>query len=91
MFDCFTDEPDLEPFTVVPANVPLDQMNGDPQSLRDPLLRDHAVASAAIDFSAVDRAPEDLLNRILWHAVKGSAEPYPEWATTAATDPDGDD
>jgi len=25
----------------------------------------------------VDRCPEDLLNRILWHAMKGSDAPYP--------------
>jgi len=91
MFDCFTDTPDLEPFTVLPANVPLDLLNADPKALADPLLEAHALASAAIDFSAVDRAPEDLLNRILWHAVKGSATPYPEWATAAALDDDDED
>ena len=91
MADCFTDTPDLEPFIALPATIPLDRMNGDPQSLLDPLLRAHAVASSAIDFSAVDRAPEDLLNRILWHAMKGSEAPYPEWATAAAADPDDDD
>jgi len=90
MFDCFTDEPDLTPFSALPAAVPLDLMNGAPQSLGDPLLEAHAIASAAIDFSGVDRAPEDLLNRILWHAVKGSAAPYPEWATAAVVDDDDD-
>jgi DNA-binding beta-propeller fold protein YncE len=90
LFDCFTDEPDLTPFAALPAAVPLDLMNGAPQSLGDPLLEAHAIASAAIDFSGVDRAPEDLLNRILWHAVKGSAAPYPEWATAATVDDDDD-
>jgi len=90
MFDCFTDQPDLTPFAALPAAVPLDLMNGAPQSLGDPLLEAHAIASAAIDFSGVDRAPEDLLNRILWHAVKGSAAPYPEWATAATVDDDDD-
>ena len=28
----------------------------------------------------VDKAPEDVLNRILWRSQKGSQAPYPEWA-----------
>jgi hypothetical protein len=28
----------------------------------------------------VDRCPEDVLNRILWHAMKGPRAPYPQWA-----------
>jgi hypothetical protein len=43
-----------------------------------------------MNFAEIDRAPEDLLNRILWHARKGSAVPYPEWAVTAAGDDDDD-
>jgi len=40
-----------------------------------------------LNFSEVDRCPEDVLNRILWHAQKGSSVPYPAWATS----PDADD
>jgi hypothetical protein len=80
MFDCFTDERDDTPFTAVPNRVPLDQMNPPPRALRDPLLRRHAQISARLNFREVDRAPEDTLNRILWHAMKGSGAPYPEWA-----------
>ena len=36
-----------------------------------------------MNFREVDKAPEDALNRILWRAVKGTREPYPEWAITA--------
>jgi YVTN family beta-propeller protein len=36
-----------------------------------------ARASAAMDFSEVDEAPEDELNHILWAAVKGEDVPYP--------------
>ena len=86
MFDCFGDVADPEPFTALPAGVPLDRMNGVPQSHVDPLLRDDAIASAAMDFDGVDRAPEDALNRILWRAAKGTAVPYPEWAVSAADD-----
>jgi YVTN family beta-propeller protein len=80
MFDCFGDTADLRPFTAVPVSVPLDEMNPDPAALVDPLLKAQALASAAMNFAEIDRAPEDLLNRVLWHAMRGSDEPYPEWA-----------
>ncbi len=54
--DCFTDVPDFTPFTALPSNIPLDQMNGEPQSLRDPQLRADALACEQMDFSQVDRA-----------------------------------
>ena len=88
MFECFTDTPDLTPFTAVPNQVPLDQMNPDPKALRDPLLRRNALVSATLNFAEVDACPEDTLNRILWHAMKGSQAPYPEWAITRVEDDD---
>lgn len=88
MFDCFGDVADSEPFTALPAGVPLDRMNGSPQSHADPILGADAVASAAMDFEGVDRAPEDALNRILWRAMKGTAVPYPEWAVSSGEDDD---
>jgi hypothetical protein len=87
LFDCFTDRADLTPFKAVPVTIPLDQMNPDPQAIRDPLLREHAETSATLNFAEVDRCPEDVLNRILWHAQKGPTAPYPAWATM----PDADD
>ena len=54
----------------------------------DPLLRQHAYASARLPLARVDECPEDLLNRILWHAMKGSAKPYPEWAVARVEDDD---
>jgi len=88
MSDCFTDVPDLTPFVALPNQVPLDEMNGGSTAIADPVLREDAVASDAIDFSVVDRAPEDLLNRILWRAMRGSTVPYPEWAVTKVADDD---
>ncbi len=87
MFDCFTNVPNFAPFTALPNNVPLDEMNPDPKKVADPLLRKNAVVSGRLNFRKVDACPEDVLNRILWHAMKGSAAPYPAWAVTA-TDPD---
>jgi len=90
MGDCFTDVADLRPLTARPATVPLDQMNPAPQAIIDPVLRAAAIASAAMNFREIDRAPEDALNRVLWTAMKGSQAPYPGWAVTAADDGDDD-
>ncbi len=90
MFDCFTDTPDFTPFVAVPNQVPLDEMNPDPRAITDPLLRRHALQSARLNFKRVDACPEGVLNRILWHAVKGSAAPYPAWAVTLVEDDDDD-
>jgi hypothetical protein len=86
MFDCFTETPDFRPYNAVPNNVPLDQMNPEPKKISDPLLRKNAYVSARLNFRKPDACPEDVLNRILWHAMKGSREPYPEWAVTVVDD-----
>jgi YVTN family beta-propeller protein len=86
MFDCFTTQPDFAPFTAVPNNIPLDQMN--PEKVSDPMLRKDAYASAKLPLDQPDRCPEDVLNRILWRALKGPQVPYPALAVSPGTDPD---
>jgi len=88
MFDCFTNTPDLTPFTAVASNIPFDQMNPEAKKVSDPLLRKDAYASVRLPLDQPDRCPEDLLNRILWHAMKGSQAPYPEWAVRTQKDAD---
>jgi len=88
MTACFTDTPDFTPFTALTNNVPLDQMNPAPKKISDPLLRKQAYASARLPFDEVDKCPEHTLNRILWHAMKGSGTPYPTWAVSAVRDDD---
>jgi YVTN family beta-propeller protein len=83
MDDCFTNQPDLTSFTAVPNNVPLDELNPEPKKVSDRLLRKNAYASARLPLAQADRCPEDLLNRIIWHAMKGSKAPYPSWAVQA--------
>ena len=90
MSECFTDRPDFTPFTAVPNHIPLDQMNPAPQAIHDPVLRRDAEVSAKLNFREVDKAPEDVLNRILWRAMRGTVEPYPEWAITKVDDDDDD-
>jgi hypothetical protein len=91
MWDAFTDTPDFTPFTAVPANVRLDEMNPEARAISEPVARRDALASARMNFRQVDRAPEDALNRILWRAMKRPGEPYPEWAVSAGDDGDEDD
>ena len=88
MFDCFTLIPDFTPFEAVPNQIPLDEMNPEPKEITDSLLRRNATLSAQLNFRRIDACPEDTLNRILWHAVKGSAVPYPSWAVTLVLDDD---
>lgn len=80
MFDCFTDVADLKPFDSVANNVPLDAMNSSAKKISDPLLRKDAYVSARLPLDLADQCPEDVLNQILWRAVKGSQAPYPSWA-----------
>jgi hypothetical protein len=83
LFDCFTDRPDFTAFAAVPNNIPLDQMNPHTKAIHDPLLRRNAFLSSKLPLDKMDACPEDTLNRILWHAMKGSAAPYPVWAVSS--------
>jgi YVTN family beta-propeller protein len=88
MFDCFTATADLTPYDALPNNIPLDQMNPEPKKISDKLLRKNAYVSAKLPLAEPDKCPEDVLNRIIWHAVKGSAAPYPTWAVKDLEDND---
>lgn len=90
MSDCFTEVPDLTPYVAVPTNIPLDQMNPDPKKISNATLRQDAIVSARLPLEKVDQCPEDVLNRILWHAMKGPDQPYPQWAVAADLDDDRD-
>jgi YVTN family beta-propeller protein len=87
MWDCFTDKPDATPYTVLPATIALNELNPDPTAINDAALRNDALVSATLNFREIDRAPEDVLNRILWRSLRGSRDPYPEWAI----DPDAEE
>ena len=89
--DCFGDAADLTPYTALPNRIPLDRLNPEPKKITDPLLRKDAIASASLPLEAADRCPEDLLNRIIWRAVKGSDAPYPAWAVRDGAGEDDDD
>jgi YVTN family beta-propeller protein len=86
MTNCFIDTPDFTPFDAVPNNVPLDRMNPDPKHISDRLLRDDARISARLPLELPDQCPDDLLNRILWRATRGSSAAYPAWAVQTEDD-----
>lgn len=86
MFDCFTSTPDFTPFESVANNVPLDEMNPSPDKIEDAALRKDAFVSARLPLTLPDQCPDDVLNRILWRAVKGSQVPYPTWAVKVMDD-----
>lgn len=88
MSDCFMVTPDLTPFKSVPNEVPLDALNPDPKKITDAALREDAIASEKLPLDEPDKCEEDVLNRILWRAMKGSEVPFPEWAIANVEDDD---
>jgi hypothetical protein len=86
MFDCFTTTPDFTPFEAVTNQVPLDEMNSAPKKVDDAQLRRDACVSVKLPLDKEDQCPEDVFNRILWRAAKGSSAAYPLWAVKAADD-----
>jgi hypothetical protein len=75
MFDCFTDRPDYTPYTAVPNEVPLDEMNKELSALSGRELH-YAKKSMLPIFDEIDSGYDDLFNRIIWFAMKGK-EAYP--------------
>ena len=88
MFDCFTATPDFTPFDSVTNNIALDSMNPPARNVGDAQLRKDAYVSAQLPLTLPDQCPEDVLNQILWRAVKGTQTPYPAWAVKTVVDDD---
>ena len=76
MFSCFTGEYDPTPYTAVPNNIPLDEMNPPLTALQGKALH-YAKQSLEPQFDGIDTGDDDVLNHILWFAMKG-AQPYPK-------------
>ena len=76
MFDCFTARADLTPFSHVPNNIPLDEMNPEKTALSGAALH-WAEVSEALPLDDIDGCDEDTFNRVIWHSVKGVNVPYP--------------
>jgi hypothetical protein len=75
MFSVFAGKPDSTPFTALPNQIPLDEMNPGLSGLMG-LQRQLAVESSKNDTSEADIGPADVMNRAIWHSVKGFQTPY---------------
>jgi len=80
MTSCFTDSPNFAPYDAVPNIIPLDRLNLAISKIEDPRQRHWALASLKMPLDEVDEAGDDTLNRVLWHAVRGRDDTYPDWA-----------
>ncbi len=69
MHACFGSEPDLRPYTHLPAQVDLDERNR-PDAWGADL-------SAQLDLSSEDAADDLLFGEIVWRSIKGDDSPMP--------------
>jgi hypothetical protein len=69
MWRCFSTTPDLTAFASLPSNVDLTEVNPGGTHL--------AAMARGLDLSRVDRAPDDLMNAMVWKAVKGEKARVP--------------
>jgi YVTN family beta-propeller protein len=76
MRSIFTNEPNFQSFGATVNQIPLDSLTTSIDHL-DKNEQLAALQSRAMDFTHPDAAPEDQLNRILWHLAKGWSKPYP--------------
>lgn len=77
MNSVFTDHPDTTPYRALTPKIPLDEMNPPLKALSGRKLW-AAKRSLGMNFSDIDDAPRDVLNRILWWDSKGFSTPYPK-------------
>jgi len=75
MFSIFTNTPDFTPYSAQSISIALDEMNP-PLAATTGLQRKLAQASLKMDFSEPDAADPKVLNRAIWHSVKGFSTPY---------------
>jgi YVTN family beta-propeller protein len=75
MFDCFVPAMNTSAYQSVPNQIPLDEMNPGLHTLKGKELH-YARKSMEPEFEHVDRGEDQLLNRIIWYAMKGK-ERYP--------------
>ena len=72
----FSPTPDLTPYQAVEPAQSIFEVNPPLRALRGPALQ-AAKASMRMRFDVPDEAPPEVLNPILWHAVRGWGVPYP--------------
>ncbi len=76
MTDCFVKKPDFTPYTALPNNIPLDELNPELRALTGE-ARYWAIKSMEQNLDELDQIDEYTFNRIIWHSIKGYNVPYP--------------
>lgn len=71
LWNSFSATPDTTAFTVRPARVDIDIRNTAPAGRA-------AELSKHLDLTEADRIPDNVMNAILWKAIKGDASPVPQ-------------
>ena len=69
MWRCFSKTPDAMPFTSLPSNINLTEVNPSGTAL--------AAMAKGLDFSEIDRVPDEIMNTMVWKAIKGEHAPVP--------------
>ncbi|MEO7047541.1 MAG: bifunctional YncE family protein/alkaline phosphatase family protein [Ferruginibacter sp.] len=88
MFKCFNDKPSGFVYTALANQIPLNEMNKKMALLKGKDLY-FAKQSLRPEFEHVDGGNDDLMNRIIWHATKGTSQHYPK--KFSGKDEDDDD
>jgi hypothetical protein len=71
LWNCFTATPDTTAFDVRPARVDINIRNTATTGTA-------AVLSKHLDLTDADRIPDNLMNAVLWKAIKGDNSPVPQ-------------
>ncbi|WP_158800343.1 bifunctional YncE family protein/alkaline phosphatase family protein [Pedobacter sp. L105] len=69
MWRCFSKIPDSTPFRSLPSNINLNDLNPRGTKL--------AAMAKGLDFTAVDRVPDEIMNSMIWKAIKGENATVP--------------
>ena len=69
MWRCFANIADKTPFNSLPSNINLNDVNPKKNRL--------AAMAKGLDFTAVDRVPDNIMNTMLWKAIKGENAKVP--------------
>jgi YVTN family beta-propeller protein len=70
LWSCFMPTPDTTAFTAVPAGVDI--------NIRNTASTPSAELSRHFNLADADRIPDDLMNAVLWKAIKGEDSPVPQ-------------
>lgn len=69
MWRCFNEKPDNRPFKSLPSNVNLTDVNPGGTKL--------ATMAKGLDFSDIDKVPDEIMNTMLWKSIKGENTTVP--------------